>query len=77
MSGSEWGANSYAGSAFGWEPAESAPFAGLLGDIFQALDRLEHRSDRDDRKHSHGISVWQLYLVEPPLLLVPAFPCSL
>lgn len=72
MSAPEWRAISHAASTRGQAPEER-----LLGDMFQALDRLEHRSHQDDRKSNHGISVCQLYLVQPPTSFGPCCPLSL
>lgn len=75
VSGSQWGTHSYGGSNSAWGSEESTPFAGLLGDVFQALDRLERRSEEvESRKSNNGISVWQLYLVDSPTCFGPCIP---
>lgn len=47
---------------------ERGKFAGLLGDIFQALDRLEYRNEEECHLNNHGISVRHVYLDDIPLL---------
>lgn len=57
MTSSECGTSSYAGSIDRWQLQEKEPFVHLLGDVFQALDRLEHRIEEETCRNNYEFSV--------------------